>query len=357
MSVCQVKRLGLVDYSEGIRLQNAFAEARKQQLIHDQLFLLEHPHVITFGRNAKKEHLTASPSMLSQLGVEVHETGRGGDVTYHGPGQVVGYPIINLAPDRCDVHRYVRDIEEVMIRVAADYNIEAHRIQGLTGVWVGREKLAAIGVRISRWITMHGFAFNANTNLDYFNLIIPCGITDKGVTSLQKLLGKVIDIPELQSRLARHFGEVFGRKIVEDPLKFESVQVVVYDEELDEYLLLKRTPERGGFWQPVTGRIKLKRQETPVAAAIREVMEETGLQGTLRDLNYVHSFYLEPHLMKKQYKEPQVNREHSFALKVKKTSVRISQKEHSEYQWLKFDEAFSRLIWNGNRHAFALTRK
>lgn len=354
-AICQVKRLGLVGYSEGVRLQNAFAEARKQSLIHDQLFFLEHPHVITFGRNAKKENLTASPLILSELGVEVHETGRGGDVTYHGPGQVVGYPIINLAPDRCDVHRYVRDIEEVMIRTAADYDIEAHRIQGLTGIWVGNEKLAAIGVRISRWVTMHGFAFNANTNLDYFKLIVPCGISDKGVTSLQRLLGRTIDLHQLETRLAHHFGEVFEREMVEQPLKFESVQVVIYDEHLDEYLLLKRTPERGGFWQPVTGRIK--RHENPAAAAVREALEETGLQGTLCDLQYVHSFYLEPHLMKRKYKQPQVNREYSFALKVQKAQVRLSQKEHSEYQWLKFDEALSKLIWNGNRHAFMKTRR
>src|SRR5256885_7210439 len=156
--VCEVKRLGLVEYDEGITMQEAFVEARRGDLISDSLFLLEHPHVITLGRNAKDSNLLATPEMLSQMKVSLHETGRGGDVTYHGPGQVVGYPIINLAPDRCDVHLYVRDLEEVMIRTAADFGVRAERIKGLTGIWVGREKLGAIGVRISRWITMHGFA-------------------------------------------------------------------------------------------------------------------------------------------------------------------------------------------------------
>ncbi|HVB36891.1 MAG TPA: lipoyl(octanoyl) transferase LipB, partial [Vicinamibacterales bacterium] len=133
--------------------------------------------------------------------------------TYHGPGQIVGYPILDLKPDRCDVHRYVRDVEEALIRTAGDYGIEAGRIPGLTGVWVGREKLAAIGIRISRWITSHGFAFNVTTDLEYFNLIIPCGIADHGVTSLAKLLGRPVDRHEVEDRIARHFGEVFDRTL------------------------------------------------------------------------------------------------------------------------------------------------
>jgi lipoyl(octanoyl) transferase len=143
-------------------------------------------------------------------GVEVHEAGRGGDVTYHGPGQIVGYPIIDLKPDRCDVHRYVRDLEEVLIRVAGDYGIAAERVQGLTGVWVGRDKLAAIGVRIARWVTSHGFALNVTTNLDYFRLIVPCGIADRGVTSLAELLSRPVDRAEVEDRVARHFQDVFA---------------------------------------------------------------------------------------------------------------------------------------------------
>ena len=141
----------------------------------------------------------------------MHESGRGGDITYHGPGQIVGYPIMDLRPDRCDVHRYVRDIEEVLIRTASDYGVEAGRVEGLTGVWVGREKLAAIGVRISRWVTSHGFAFNVTTDLEYFNLIVPCGIADRSVTSLALLLGHPVDRAEVEDRIVAHFGDVFAR--------------------------------------------------------------------------------------------------------------------------------------------------
>jgi lipoyl(octanoyl) transferase len=141
----------------------------------------------------------------------VHETGRGGDITYHGPGQIVGYPIIDLQPDRCDVHRYVRDLEEVLIRTAADYDVRAHRVEGLTGVWVGRDKLAAIGVRIARWVTSHGFALNVTTDLEFFDLIVPCGIADRGVTSLTRLVGRPLDRASVEDRILAHFAEVFGR--------------------------------------------------------------------------------------------------------------------------------------------------
>ena len=156
-------------------------------------------------------HILASLDQLAARGVDVHETGRGGDITYHGPGQIVGYPILDLKPDRCDVHRYVRDLEEVLIRVAADYGITAQRVPGLTGAWVGGDKLAAIGVRIARWVTSHGFAFNVTTDLDYFNLIVPCGIADRGVTSLERLLGRPVDRREVEDRLVSHLCDVFGR--------------------------------------------------------------------------------------------------------------------------------------------------
>jgi lipoyl(octanoyl) transferase len=210
-----VRRLGVVGYAEGLELQKALVGQLAADEGDDTLLLLQHPHVLTLGVKAgeSRNHVLATPERLAELGVEVHETGRGGDVTYHGPGQIVGYPIINLKPDRCDVHRYVRDLEEVMIRVTGEYGFEAGRIRGLTGAWVAAEKIGAIGVRIQRWITSHGFAFNVATDLDFFRLIVPCGISDRGVTSLRKLTGRDIAIAEVEDHFVRHFCSVFDRAI------------------------------------------------------------------------------------------------------------------------------------------------
>ena len=207
----EVRRLGMISYAEGLEIQKGLVEQRKAGTIPDQLLLLEHPPVITLGVKSRngRSHIIASPALLEAEGVEVFETGRGGDVTYHGPGQLVGYPIIDLKPDRCDVHQYVRDLEEVMIRMAASFGVRAGRIPGLTGAWVGDAKLAAIGVRIARWVTSHGFAFNVNTALSHFDLIVPCGINDKGVTSLNKLIGREIVMEEVESSAAESFKQVF----------------------------------------------------------------------------------------------------------------------------------------------------
>lgn len=208
--VFEVRRLGIVPYREALELQKTLVEERRANRVPDLLLLLQHPAVITLGvRRDSRSHVRATDGQLAAHGIEVHEAGRGGDVTYHGPGQIVGYPILDLRPDRCDVHRYVRDLEEVMIRVCADYGIAAHRIAGLSGAWVGNEKIGAIGVRISRWITSHGFAFNVNTRLDDFQLIVACGIADRGVTSLQKLVGSQLSIEEVEQRVIRRFAEVF----------------------------------------------------------------------------------------------------------------------------------------------------
>jgi lipoyl(octanoyl) transferase len=212
MRSIEVRRLGLMPYLEALTLQRALVDARREQRVGDLLLLVEHPHVLTLGvrGDGGRGHILATPEALASRDVEVHETGRGGDITYHGPGQIVGYPILDLNPDRRDVHRYVRDLEDVLIRTAGDYGINAERVEGLTGVWVGREKLAAIGVRIARWITSHGFALNVTTDLDYFNLIVPCGIADRGVTSLARLLGRTIDRAEVEDRIASHFSKVFA---------------------------------------------------------------------------------------------------------------------------------------------------
>jgi lipoyl(octanoyl) transferase len=211
-----IRRLGALSYGEGLALQRELVAQRKAGAIPDTLLLLEHPHVITLGvkRASGRSHIVASPERLADLEVEVHETGRGGDVTYHGPGQIVGYPILDLKPDRSDVHQYVRDLEEVMIRVCAAYGVPARRIEGLTGAWVdtagGAEKIGAIGVRISRWVTSHGFAFNVNTDLEFFRLIVPCGIGDRGVTSLGRLLGAPLPLQDVEDAIAAAFCDVFG---------------------------------------------------------------------------------------------------------------------------------------------------
>jgi len=205
-----------VPYAEALAMQRALVEDRRAGRIDDTLLLVEHPHVLTLGvrGDGGRSHILATPEALARRGIEVHETGRGGDVTYHGPGQLVGYPILDLKPDRCDVHRYVRDLEDVLIRTAASYGIDAARIGGLTGVWVGRDKLAAIGVRIARWVTSHGFALNVTTDLDCFDLIVPCGIPDRGVTSLSRLLGRPVGLTDVEDRLTAHFCAVFTYGIV-----------------------------------------------------------------------------------------------------------------------------------------------
>ena len=214
MRELEVRRLGVVPYDEALALQRQLVEDRRADRIPDLLLLLQHPPVITLGvkGDGGRANIVATGERLAELGIEVSETGRGGDVTYHGPGQIVGYPILDLKPDRCDVHRYVRDLEDVMIRVCADYGVAATRIKGLTGAWVGAEKIGAIGVRLSRWITSHGFAFNVSTDLDHFRLIVPCGITDRGVTSLERVTGRQLSIADVEAAVVRRFEETFDRQ-------------------------------------------------------------------------------------------------------------------------------------------------
>lgn len=216
MDVVEIRALGTVPYAEGLALQKRLVEERRSGAIPDQLVLLEHPPVITLGVKVRddRSHVLASDEALLTRGVELFETGRGGDVTYHGPGQLVGYPILDLKPDRCDAHRYVRDLEEVLIRAVGAFGVDAARSPGLTGVWVGGSKIAAIGVRISRWITSHGFALNVSTDLSHFDLIVPCGIPDRGVTSLQRVLGRTVDMPAAQQAVVEAFAAVFGRRAV-----------------------------------------------------------------------------------------------------------------------------------------------
>jgi lipoyl(octanoyl) transferase len=213
----EVRRPGVVAYAAASEMQRSLVEERRAGRIPDLLLLLEHPHVITLGvkADAARSHLLATPDVLAARQVEVHESGRGGDITYHGPGQIVGYPILDLRPDRCDVHKYVRDLEEVMIRTAGDFGLEGTRIKGLSGAWIGADKIGAIGVRISRWITSHGFAFNVTTDLDFFRLIVPCGIESGGVTSLSRATGRRIALEDAEASIVRNFTAVFDRHVVE----------------------------------------------------------------------------------------------------------------------------------------------
>jgi len=214
MTSCLTIDLGLIGYAEAWSLQKRLVAARKAGAIEDVLLLCEHPHVITLGRNGKRENLLASELVLKQKGVEFCATDRGGDITYHGPGQIVGYPILNLSAIRRDVVWYVRMLEEAMIRATTEFGLSAERVAGKTGIWVRNgeeeEKLAAIGVHISRWVTSHGFAYNVATDLRYFDLIVPCGISDRHATSLEKLLGRRVQHQEVAPHLAKYLGEVFS---------------------------------------------------------------------------------------------------------------------------------------------------
>jgi len=229
MGTCLQIDLGQIGYAEAYALQKRMVTARKAEAIEDVLLVCQHPHVITQGRNGKREHLLAGEQVLRQKGLEFYETSRGGDVTYHGPGQIVGYPIVNLGAIRRDVVWYVRMLEEVMIRASNDFGVAAVREAGKTGVWTEprfeltpsapvaersesgdrTEKIGAIGIHLSRWVTSHGFAYNVSTDLRFFDLIVPCGIAGRKATSLEKLLGRPVDSKEVAVRLAKHFGDVF----------------------------------------------------------------------------------------------------------------------------------------------------
>jgi lipoyl(octanoyl) transferase len=211
----EVRDLGTVAYAEGLRLQEDLVRTRRAGETGDTLLLLEHPHVITMGTGTHEENILIGPDERARLGVELFKAGRGGDVTYHGPGQLVGYPILDLKPDRCDLHRYLRDLEEVLILTLSDFGLDGDRRDGMTGVWVGDRKLAAIGVRVSSgWITSHGFALNVSTDLRFFDSIVPCGITEYGVGSMSGELGRDLALAEVRARVVANFRAIFGHTTV-----------------------------------------------------------------------------------------------------------------------------------------------
>jgi len=221
---CWVVNLGLVPYAEAYDFQLKLVQSRKAGLIPDVLLVCEHPHVITLGRNGRREHLLASDNLLAQMNVEFHLSDRGGDITYHGPGQTVGYPILDLTEHKRDVRWYVEQLEEVMIRGTAEFGLTAKRAEGQHGVWLdskttsaAEEKLGALGVHLSRWVTSHGFAYNVSTDLRYFDLIVPCGIAGKRATSLERALDRQVNAEEAERHLIAHFGEIFDRSMISVP--------------------------------------------------------------------------------------------------------------------------------------------
>jgi lipoyl(octanoyl) transferase len=227
--ICWIVNVGRISYGHAYDLQREVVAARKAGHVPDVLLFCEHPHVITLGRNGVRENLLAGERVLKQMKVEFHETDRGGDITYHGPGQIVGYPILDLSEHRRDVRWYVEQLEEVMIRTAADYGLAARRVMCRHGIWIdshaGEEKVAALGVHLSRWVTSHGFAFNVSTDLRYFDLIIPCGIKDRRATSLERALGRAVPVDEARQRLATHFAEIFGCDL--QPVSLEALKSAI----------------------------------------------------------------------------------------------------------------------------------
>jgi len=219
--------LGVIDYQEAWDLQKETLNLRVEQKVNDTLFLLEHPHTYTLGKVADKKNLIGSEDFLSENKISVFDIDRGGDITYHGPGQIVGYPIIDLKNWKQDTHKYLRALEEVIIKTCADYGLEGIRDSRYTGVWVGDKKIAAIGIKVSRWVTMHGFAFNVNTDLGFFSGIIPCGITDKGVTSLKNELRKTMHVSEVKEKLKNNLKEIFDYDRVMNITRDELIPVTV----------------------------------------------------------------------------------------------------------------------------------
>ncbi len=348
MRLCELRNLHVVTYENGMRLQQKLVELRQQETIPDQLLLLEHPPVITLGRGGDAGNLVAPAAALESEGVRFYETTRGGDITYHGPGQLVGYPIIHLGEGNRDVRKYVTKIEEVLIRTVAEYGITAGRAEGKRGIWVGNDKIAAIGVRIARWVTSHGFALNVTTNLDHFRMITPCGLHGTGVTSIARLTGRDIALDDVREIVIARFAEVFEREVVPRSESLRLVKIVVHDGA--RVLLLHRRPERGNFWQPITGSIE--EGELPFDTARRELAEETGHSGDPEALNLEQSFMIESQFLEAKYPPPIIARETSFAFAVPPGApIQMDATEHDDYGWFTFAEAYEKIHWTDDREA------
>ncbi len=346
--LCELRNLHLVTYENAMYLQQKLVSLRQADAIPDQLLLLEHPPVITLGRGGDSANLLASPETLRAHRVRFFETTRGGDITYHGPGQIVGYPILHLGEGNRDVRKYVTKLEEVLIRTVAEYGITASRADGKRGIWVGDNKIAAIGVRIARWVTSHGFALNVNTNLDHFQLITPCGIAGRGVTSIANEIGRAIPIEDVRAVVIAKFAEVFERDVVPRAETIRLVKVMVHDDH--RVLLLHRKPERGNFWQPITGSIE--DGESPIETARREIAEETGNRGEPEELDLQQSFMIESHYLETLYPTPIIASETGFVAHLSSSEpIHIDAEEHDDFGWFTFGEAYERIRWTDDREA------
>jgi lipoyl(octanoyl) transferase len=354
MRPCSLHRLDLVTYDNGMKLQERLVELRQRDEIADQLLLLEHPPVITLGRGGKRDNLLASPQQLDAQQIRFFETTRGGDITYHGPGQIVGYPILHLGENNRDVRKYVTKVEEVLIRTVAEYGITAERAEGKRGIWVGNDKIAAIGVRIARWVTSHGWALNVSTNLDHFRLITPCGLQGTGVTSMERQLGRRIALAEVREVLAAKFAEVFERELVPREPSIRLIKVVVHDG--DRVLLLHRRPERGDFWQPITGTMEIG--ESPLDTARRELGEEIGHSAEPLPLDLAQSFLIESQYLASRHPAPIIASEIVFHTPLDSSlPIRIDPEEHDGWGWFTFAEAYEKIRWSDDREAFDRLRR
>ena len=350
--ICHLRNLHRVTYENGMQMQETLVGLRQRDEIPDQLLLLEHPPVITLGRGGDRNNLLADAAELITRGVRFYETTRGGDITYHGPGQIMGYPIIHMGEGNRDVRKYVTRLEEVLIRTLAEYGVAAQRQDGRRGVWVGNEKVAAIGVRIAKWVTSHGFALNVSSALDHFSLITPCGLRGTGVTSVQRLTGRDIQTDEVRVALGRTFAEIFERELVDREHDMRIVKVVAHDQE--RVLLLHR--RNGDFWQPVTGRIE--GEETAQAAARRELMEESGLEGLISTPQLRQSFLISDEFLAQASRQPCFVDETTFGARVSREQpVRLDQEEHDGHGWFTFEEAYAKMRWSDDRDSLEQIQK
>jgi lipoyl(octanoyl) transferase len=354
----RVHKLGRVEYADGLELMRQAAEQVRAGAPADTdwLFLLEHPPVLTLGRGADGGNVVASREWLERRGFEVHETDRGGDVTYHGPGQIVAYPVVDLS-GRPDVRRFVGALEEAMIRTCADLGVTAARHPEHRGAWVGSRKVGAVGVHLSRWISTHGIALNLAPDLGHFGAIVPCGIADPGlgVTSLAaERQGAGAPPPEwadAEERLAGHLADVLERRREDHDFDLRTVSVTATGPD-GRVLLLRRSEDRGGFWQPVTGRIEPG--EAPADAARRELREETGADVPVEPLGYVHGFATGEALAGRLGGGLHTAQEHAFAARLPAGFQPVLSDEHRESCWLDPAEARARLRYAGLRRALGL---